>query len=211
MQKKNPFSLKIPLLIITLGAVVLFLLYGGIQAAVENRWQLSYVEFAQEQVYAVSGCNKATEDLTIPAAYQQKPVGYILSGSFENMGIRTLTLEGSVHIRERAFRNCVMLTQVQLGQTQSIGDNAFEFCRSLGSITIPESVTAVGKRAFSFCEALREVYFLADPAQLGERIFEFCPEVVIYGTPGGNVEAYCAENGLEFRSIPEEIQTGAAN
>lgn len=212
MQKKpTKASLLFPLLIIVLVALALLGLYLGIHTAVEDRFRLLYAELSEEGVYAVAGCSKTTETLTIPASYQEKPVGYVLSDSFANMTIQTLTLEGSAHIQARAFRNCTALTQAQLGSAQSIGDNAFEFCRSLGSITIPESVTQIGKHAFSFCDTLQEVRFLADPAELGENIFEFSPNVVIYGTPGGHVEAYCAEYGLEFRSLPDEVKNGAAD
>ena len=40
----------------------------------------------------------------------------------------------------------------------SIGDSAFSYCRSLTSITVPDSVTSVGYGAFENCTGLRGVY-----------------------------------------------------
>lgn len=209
-KKSHRRSIPPPLIIILL-TLAAFLIYFAIYSAVQNRFQILYVPSQEDGVYAVSGYSKHTDDLMIPATYQGSPVGYVRSGSFSNMPIRTLKLEAVTHVGERAFRNCESLTEVQLGKVEVIGDNAFEFCRSLSCITIPETVQQVGKRAFSFCDLLEEVYFLSDPENLGENIFEFCPNVVIYGTPGGHVEEYCAQYALEFKSLPEEYKNGAAD
>lgn len=210
-MKTSPGRTIAPVMIIVLVTLAALLLYFSVYSAVQNRFQLLYVEVPEHGAYAVSGCSKSTDELVIPATYQGSPVQYILKGSFSNMSIRTLTLEAVTDIGELAFRNCQSLTGIRLGKTEVIGDNAFEFCRSLVQITIPETVRQIGKHAFSFCSLLEEVYFLSDPENLGESIFEFSPKVVIYGIPGGNVEAYCAEYGLEFHPLPEEVKTGAVN
>lgn len=201
--KKSKHSGFPPLLIIIGLTLAAFLLYFTIHSAVQGRFQVLYTASQEPGVYAVSGYSKHTDHLQIPATYQGAPVGYILSGSFSNSPIQTLTLESVRHIGTMAFRNCEQLTQVTLGSAEVIGDNAFEFCRSLTTVTIPETVRQVGKRAFSFCQNLKSMYFLADPEILGENIFEFCPDIVIYGPPGGSVEAYCAQYGLAFQSLPE--------
>ena len=41
----------------------------------------------------------------------------------------------------------------------SIGDSAFEGCKSLTSITIPNSVASIGDRAFIDCTRLKDVYY----------------------------------------------------
>lgn len=56
----------------------------------------------------------------------------------------------SVDIGAAAFQNCKALTNIKLPQqTLSIGKNAFSGCTSLMKLTIPESVTEIGASAFS--------------------------------------------------------------
>ena len=47
----------------------------------------------------------------------------------------------------------------------SIGDDAFNSCKSLTSITIPNSVTSIGSYAFNGCTALKDVYFKGTKTQ----------------------------------------------
>lgn len=188
--------------LIALGLTIAgFLIYIGISAGVENRFELSYTVDPATGVCAVSGCSKATDTLTVPAEHDGQPVSVILEDSFSNMSVQTLRLEAVAHIGDRAFRSCTLLSDVQLGKVESLGDHCFEFCKSLTAVTLPATVRSVGKRAFSFCDKLEAVYFLSDPETLGDSIFEFSPNVVIYGSPGGTVEAYCEEYGLPFRTI----------
>ena len=197
--KKDIKASHIGLIIAVCVTLVGFLIFFGISSGVENRFSITYVTDAQTGVCAVSGCSKPTDTLSIPATYQGQTVAIILEDSFSNMSLQSLTLEAVTHIGDRAFRSCAFLSQMQLGKAESIGDHSFEFCKSLTAVTLPETVKSVGKRAFSFCDKLEAVYFLSDPESLGENIFDFCPNVVIYGRPGGNVEAYCREYDLPFQ------------
>ena len=54
----------------------------------------------------------------------------------------------------------------------SIGDNAFYYCKSLTSITLPDSVTSIGRAAFEECSKLtltvpRDSYALAYAKEKG--------------------------------------------
>ena len=45
------------------------------------------------------------------------------------------------------------------GSVTSIAEDAFSYCRSLTSITIPSSITSIGKYAFNHCDNLTSVVF----------------------------------------------------
>ena len=63
----------------------------------------------------------------------------------------------------------------------SIGDNAFWYCSSLTSITIPESVTSIGKEAFRECSALTTIP--NSVTSIGRSAFEGCSSLTSFTIP----------------------------
>ena len=63
-------------------------------------------------------------------------------------------------IGEEAFDNCDNLTSVTIGNNvTSIGEWAFAYCTNLTSITIPNSVTSIGSGAFYYCTNLNSISY----------------------------------------------------
>ena len=57
---------------------------------------------------------------------------------------------------------------------KTIEDNLFEGCRSLESITFPDSVMRIGFSAFQNCSGLISVTFLGSKAEIGQDAFNGC-------------------------------------
>ena len=57
-----------------------------------------------------------------------------------------------------AFQNCRNLTSIEIpNSVANIGECAFQYCDGLTSIEIPNSVTNIGERAFCYCNGLTSI------------------------------------------------------
>ena len=95
-------------------------------------------------------------------------------------------------IGEDAFYWCDSLTSVTIPDSvTTIGDRAFSECYSLTSVTIPDSVTSIRDEAFSYCSSLTSVYCKAvTPPAGGYYMFDDNASGRKIYVPTESVEAY---------------------
>ena len=78
-------------------------------------------------------------------------------------------------IGDRAFRDCRSLTSVTIpNSVTSIGNYAFQNCSGLTSVTIPNSVTSIGNSAFQYCSGLTSVTIGNSVTIIGNYAFNGC-------------------------------------
>ncbi|MBR1751891.1 MAG: leucine-rich repeat domain-containing protein, partial [Ruminococcus sp.] len=74
-----------------------------------------------------------------------------------------------------AFDWCTSLESITIPNSiTSIGDRAFYQCTSLTSITIPNSVTSIGAYAFEYCTSLTSITIPNSVTSIGEYAFRGC-------------------------------------
>ncbi|MCR4784717.1 MAG: leucine-rich repeat protein [bacterium] len=101
----------------------------------------------------------------------QKVTDLIIPKTFEKDG----TTYKIVGIAAHAFMDCKSLTSVTLPESlTSIGRQAFCGCSSLTSITIPEGVTSIGQSAFSYCDSLASVILPNSVTSIEGSAFWYC-------------------------------------
>ena len=78
-------------------------------------------------------------------------------------------------IGNQAFDGCSSLTSLTLpSSVTSIGDHAFESCSGLTSLTLPSSVTSIGGHAFEGCSGLTSLTLPSSVTSIGDSAFERC-------------------------------------
>ena len=85
-----------------------------------------------------------------------------------------------------AFDNCKKLQSVVIpNSVTSIQSYAFEYCRYLSSVTIPGSVTTIEGNAFDGCGSLTSLQIPNSVTRIGYRAFFAVPNVIYSGTATG--------------------------
>lgn len=94
-----------------------------------------------------------------------------------------------------------------------IGSSAFEDCKSITSVQLPEGVTVIEKSAFSGCTKLASVSLPSGLRAIGNSAFELCSELRAVELPKGLLtigEAAFKSGGLVEIVIPANV-TGVGN
>ena len=87
-------------------------------------------------------------------------------------------------IGDDAFNGCESLTSVTIPDSvTSIGGGAFYKCGSLTSVTIPDSVTSIGDSAFFYCTSLTSVTIPDSVTSIGRYAFEGCESLTSVTLP----------------------------
>ena len=107
--------------------------------------------------------------------------------------------EGVTSIGESAFENCRSLTSVTIpNSVTSIGWSAFFYCKSLTSVTIPDSVTSVGAYAFLGCTSLTSVTIPNSVTSIGGCAFAWCTSLTGIWVTEGNSHYSSDASGVLF-------------
>ncbi len=89
---------------------------------------------------------------TIESIYIPSTIKTIAEGTFQNLGLRTVTIENGVEtIERRAFQSTAIGEITIPSSVRTIGDYAFMGCMNLRNVVIEEGVKEIGRDAFGMC------------------------------------------------------------
>lgn len=137
--------------------------------------------------------------------------GITVSSNTYSGGKGIIKLSGNATtMGDNAFKSCKSLTSVTIPDSvTSIGDSAFNTCTGLTSVTIPDSVTSIGASAFRSCTGLTSLTCLATnpPTLANINALTSTNDCPIY-VPAGSVDAYkAAANWSTYASRIQAIQS----
>lgn len=91
---------------------------------------------------------------------------------------------GLTKIPSGAFDNCKKLTRIQIpNNVTSIEGYTFYNCQSLSSISIPNGVQSIGAEAFRYCSSLINIFFSEGLKTIGSRAFDGCKNLSTISCP----------------------------
>ncbi|MGN0660293.1 MAG: leucine-rich repeat domain-containing protein, partial [Oscillospiraceae bacterium] len=108
-------------------------------------------------------------------------------------------------IGDEAFDGCIYLTSITISDSvTSIGNSAFFRCISLASITIPDSVTSIGSWAFEYCSSLTSITIPDSVTSIGDGAFCGCSSLASINV-GEDNKYYSSTDGVLFNKDKTEL------
>ena len=113
-----------------------------------------------------------------------------------------------------AFASCRSLTSITIPESvNSIGDHVFNYCSSLTSVAIPDGVTSIGTGAFASCSSLNSVTIPDSVTSIGTSAFRNCSRLNSVTIPQGvnSIEEYAFHgcSSLTEITIPQAFHSEA--
>ena len=174
---------------------------------------LKYPELVEEEVLST----KVTDEDRAEGVKDEYGVIYSKDGKRllkGNVELKEYTVrKGTRVICDSAFEYCKSLSSLTLPSSlQSIGDRAFYGCSSLTSLTLPSSLQSIGDRAFLGCTSLSSLTFPSSLKSIGDGAFGGCSSLTSLTLPSslqsiGNSAFFCCKSlsSLIFSSSLQSI------
>ncbi len=132
---------------------------------------------------------------------------YVWNSDGESLSIMECDVSVTGELEIPAYHNGVPIT--------GIDEHAFEYCSSLVSVVLPESITSIGAKAFYYCSKLETIEMLGDVTYIGAYAFENCAKLKSFDFSNDlqviGIGAFLGCSSLESVIIPNSITTIGGN
>ncbi|WP_172916266.1 leucine-rich repeat domain-containing protein [Capnocytophaga canimorsus] len=131
--------------------------------------------------------------------------------AFENSPLTSLVIpEGVTFIEGSAFYSCKTLATITLPQTLTeIGESAFKSCHKLNNVVIPDGVKQLKSDAFSDCRELATITLSNQLTHIGDTAFNGCGKLASIELPETleemGISAFSDCKALTSITIPNKV------
>lgn len=173
---------------------------------------LAYDENEDHITCTITGIGTCIDtDLIIPENINGLDVIYIDDNAFERCDLTSVLIPETIRsIGEEAFQSCSSLKTVTIkSELKEIKEYTFEDCESLTKIIIPDSVTEIGSYSFANCTNLESITLPDSLTRILGSAFEGCESLSKITIPDGTTDIYhnsfkdCAS--LTSVTIPDSV------
>ena len=136
-------------------------------------------------------------------------IEFICDRAFANKNIQSVILSDSVKSIGSSTFASTDLETIDLKQVETIGESAFNGCKKLVSLTIPNTVTSIGGMLTSDCSSLTNLQLSNSITSIPRNAFYKCTALVEINIPDSVTEigryAFSGCDSLEKIWIPESV------
>ena len=86
-------------------------------------------------------------------------------------------------VKDKNIRIAIIPSKIRSCKVTAIGDNAFEKCKSLKKVFMPDSVTSIGEFAFDNCTSLKSITIPDSVTSIGCAAFSNCDSLTSITIP----------------------------
>lgn len=217
MKAKSKLSKKMMIILIIVAAVIVLLaIISMITALVSDNNRLSYRLISEDLIneldannpnpqydylnsyigtYAVSDIKStyrggifAKSKVVIPATYKGIPVTSIISLQSLQKAEKLEISEGVINIGNSAFAQGKFADCKIPSSVTYIGTYAFQNCKNLKKIDLPQNLITISAGLFDGCSALEDITFSTKLESVGENAFNGC----------SSLKSFITENGAKY-------------
>ena len=177
---------------------------------------LAYTLSTDGTYYSVSLGDCTDINIVIPSSYENLPVKAIdgMWGGLFSAGAHVLSIKipnSVTTIGDYAFDSCRSLKTINLpSSVTSLGVAVFQACSSLESIAIPYGITSIGGAMFNGCSSLMSIVIPSSVTSIAKTAFTNCSSLTSIEIPasvtsiGNNAFQYC--NALKSITFGKDSQ-----
>ena len=134
---------------------------------------------------------------------------YVISLGVKEGESLSFNYDSSTALLSKSKPYITMLQKVELGNNVILASNAFQYCYSLSSIVIPNSVTGLGNYTFTSCYSLSSIVIPNSVTSIGANVLSFCYSLSTVSFPNGvksfNSSACTSSYNLSPLVIPNSV------